>query len=268
MVSADEETADRSGPVAGLEEPAHALVTGASSGIGLAILGQLLDNPHVAFVAAVSRSAGRSDALQALLAADPERLMVFDADLTVEHDLARLSDALVKRVDRLHLVVNAAGVLHSEGLRPEKALEQVSLSSLQRIFAINAFAPILLARALLPLLGHGAPLVFASLSARVGSIGDNRSGGWYAYRASKAAQNQLLKTLSIEMARRNRRTCCVLLHPGTGDTPLSAPFQARVAPEKLFAAERAASQLLDIIAHCTPAQSGRFYAWDGSEVPW
>ncbi|MCB1577950.1 MAG: SDR family NAD(P)-dependent oxidoreductase [Xanthomonadales bacterium] len=268
MVSANEEPAHRSGPVAGLKEPAHVLVTGASSGIGLAMVGQLLDNPQVEFVAAVSRSASRSEALRTMVATECERLMVFDADLTLESDLGRLTDALVNRVDRLHLVFNAAGVLHSEGLRPEKSLEQVTLASLQRGFAINAFAPILLAKALLPLLQHGAPLVFASLSARVGSIGDNRSGGWYAYRASKAAQNQLLKTFSIELARRNRSACCVLLHPGTVDTPLSAPFQARVHPEKLFVAERAVSHLLDIIARCTPAQSGRFYAWDGSEVPW
>ncbi|SFN27615.1 SDR family NAD(P)-dependent oxidoreductase [Dokdonella immobilis] len=260
--------ADQPGPVAGLEGPAHVLVTGASSGIGLAMMRQLLDNAQVGFVAAVSRSATRNGTLQALQAADPGRLMVVDADLTVEGDLALLSDALARRIDRLHLVVNTAGVLHAHGLSPEKVLEQVSLASLQRVFAINAFAPILLAQALLPLLGHGAPAVFASLSARVGSIGDNRSGGWYAYRASKAAQNQLLKTLSIEMARRNRRSCCVLLHPGTVDTPLSAPYQARVPREKLFAAERAARQLLDIIARCTPVQSGRFLAWDGSEVPW
>ena len=268
MVSPVSNAVDCGQPVAGLDEPAHILVTGASSGIGFAMVRALLGNPGVGWVAAVSRSATRSDTLLALKNSDPERLMVFDADLTAENDLERLADAVVKRVGRMHLVINAAGLLHSEGLRPEKAVEQVTMSSLQRVFAINAFAPILLARALMPLLEHGDPAVFASLSARVGSIGDNRSGGWYAYRASKAAQNQLLKTLSIEMARRNRRSCCVLLHPGTVDTPLSAPFQARVAPEKLFAAERAARQLLDIIARCTPALSGRFIAWDGSDVPW
>jgi NAD(P)-dependent dehydrogenase (short-subunit alcohol dehydrogenase family) len=255
-------------PVAGLDELANVLVTGASSGIGHAMLMQLLENPRVGLAVAVSRSATQNDALQALGESHPQRLLLIDADLTRESDIELATATLRAQVDKLHLVVNAAGLLHSDEVSPEKALEQVSLASLQRVFAVNAFAPILLARALMPLLGHGMPAVFASLSARVGSIGDNRSGGWYAYRASKAAQNQLLKTLSIEMARRNRRSCCVLLHPGTVDTPLSAPFQARVPADRLFSAERAAAQLLEIISRCTPEQSGRFFAWDGSEIVW
>jgi NAD(P)-dependent dehydrogenase (short-subunit alcohol dehydrogenase family) len=255
-------------PVGGLDEPANVLVTGASSGIGHAMLRLLLDNPHVGLVVAVSRSATDNHALRALKEIHSDRLQLIDADLTVESDLELLASGIPRGVDRLHLVINAAGLLHSNGVSPEKALEQISMASLQRVFAVNAFAPILLAKALMPLLAHGLPAVFASLSARVGSIGDNRSGGWYAYRASKAAQNQLLKTLSIEMARRNRRSCCVLLHPGTVDTPLSAPFQARVPADKLFSAELAAGQLLDIISRCTPERSGSFLAWDGSEIVW
>jgi NAD(P)-dependent dehydrogenase (short-subunit alcohol dehydrogenase family) len=110
--------------------------------------------------------------------------------------------------------------------------------------------------------------VFASLSARVGSIGDNRLGGWYAYRASKAAQNQLIRTFALELARRNPKACCLLLHPGTVDTALSAPFQAHVPTEKLFSVERASCQLLHIIAGSTPADSGRSIAWDGQDIPW
>jgi NAD(P)-dependent dehydrogenase (short-subunit alcohol dehydrogenase family) len=258
----------QSHPIAGLDERANVFVTGASSGIGYAMLRQLLDNPHVDHAVAVSRSATTSGALQALRNSHPGRLQLFDADLTRESDLEQLAVDVSGRVDKLHLVINAAGLLHSNEVSPEKTLEQISMASLQRVFAVNAFAPILLAKALMPLLGHGLPAVLASLSARVGSIGDNRSGGWYAYRASKAAQNQLLKTLSIEMARRNRRSCCVLLHPGTVDTPLSAPFQARGPADKLFSAELAAGQLLDMISNCTPEQSGRFFAWDGSEIVW
>lgn len=260
-------TTDRP-PVAGLDEAANVLVTGASSGIGHAIVRQLLANSRVARVFAVSRNASENTAVGLLWQEHPERLQPLDADLGNEVDLERLSVDLCQRVDALHLVVNAAGILHAPGLRPEKSLEQVTLASLERVFSINAFAPILLAKALMPLLAHAQPAVFASLSARVGSISDNRSGGWYAYRASKAAQNQLLKTLSIEMARRNRQACCVLLHPGTVDTPLSEPFQARVPADNLFSAERAATQLLEILARCTREQSGRFFAWDGSEVPW
>ena len=110
--------------------------------------------------------------------------------------------------------------------------------------------------------------MLASLSARVCSIGDNRLGGWYTYRASKAAQNPLLHTLSIELRRTHPKVTCVLLHPGTVDTPLSKPFQLNVPAEKLFGAEGAAQQLLAVIASITPARSGSFLAWDGQTIPW
>jgi NAD(P)-dependent dehydrogenase (short-subunit alcohol dehydrogenase family) len=110
--------------------------------------------------------------------------------------------------------------------------------------------------------------VFASISARVGSIGDNRLGGWYAYRGAKAAQNMFTRTLAIEWARSRRNVVCVALHPGTTDTDLSRPFQANVAPDKLFDRGRTVRQLLAVIDRLTPADTGRFYAWDGSEIPW
>ena len=110
--------------------------------------------------------------------------------------------------------------------------------------------------------------VFASLSARVGSIGDNRLGGWYAYRAAKAAQNQFMRTFAIELRRANPAAACLLLHPGTVDTPLSRPFQSGVEPGRLFAPELAAGHLLAVIASATPADSGRFLAWDGQAIPW
>lgn len=254
-------------PVAGVDTQINVLVTGGSSGIGLALVQALLENHHVCLVIAVARSATRSDALVTLQDAHRGRLQLIDADLTSEPDLTRLA-SLLKTLEALHLVINAAGVLHGPGLVPEKALEQLSQASLERVFAINAFAPLLLAKALLPYLCRNHPVVFASLSARVGSIGDNRSGGWYTYRASKAAQNQLLKTFSIEWKRRNPRGICLLLHPGTVDTHLSAPFQANVPADKLFDAGLAANQLLSIISQSTPADSGRFIGWDGIDVPW
>ena len=255
-------------PVAGLADPVNALVTGATSGIGLAMLRQLLHNRHVRRVAAVALTTSTSAELASLRAQVGERLQLIDADLTNDDDLGRLAAAVSERTGALHLVINAAGMLHGAGIEPEKAIEQVSRANLEQVFALNAFGPILLAKALMPVLGHGRPAVFASLSARVGSIGDNRAGGWYAYRASKAAQNQLMKTFAIELARRNRHACCLMLHPGTVDTPLSAPFQARVAPDALFSTERAALQLLEIIARSTAEDSGRFIAWDGSAVTW
>ena len=190
------------------------------------------------------------------------------ADLTTDAGLYAIVCGVRAGGDDLHLVVNFAGVLHGDGLRPEKSLATLDRDALERSFALNAFAPVLLVRALLPLLGADAPRVVASLSARVGSIGDNRLGGWYAYRAAKAAQNQLLRTLAIEWQRSHPHATCVMLHPGTVDTPLSQPFQTRVAADALFPPARAARQLLDIITELTPADSGRFIAWDGSTIPW
>ncbi|MDQ3038392.1 MAG: SDR family NAD(P)-dependent oxidoreductase [Pseudomonadota bacterium] len=254
-------------PVASLKAPANVLITGASSGIGHALLRQLLVNRHVNHIFAVSRSATSHQGLAALQVEYGQKLQRIDADITNEDDLARLADA-TRTVDAIHLVINAAGVLHRDAIEPEKAIEQASKAALEQVFAINAFAPLLLAKALMPQLCRGQPAVFASLSARVGSIGDNRAGGWYAYRASKAAQNQLMKTFAIEWRRRNPVGTCLLLHPGTVDTALSAPFQARVPAERLFDPQRAAAQLLRIIADSTPADSGRFLAWDGNDIPW
>jgi NAD(P)-dependent dehydrogenase (short-subunit alcohol dehydrogenase family) len=254
--------------IADFDPPAEVLVTGASSGIGLALTRALLEREAVAHVTAVSRGASDSEALSALQECHPDRLQAFAADLCNETDRARLAEHLAKRGRSLQLVINAAGLLHAEGIQPEKALSQLQQEALERCFAINAFAPILLLQALLPRVPRDAPAVLASVSARVGSIGDNRLGGWYSYRAAKAAQNQLLRTLAIELSRSHRKATVLALHPGTVDTPLSKPFQARVPEEKLFSPEQAAQQLLEVIANARPERSGSFLAYDGSEIPW
>ncbi len=195
----------------------------------------------------------------------PARLLALD--LTSDTSLADLRISLAEGPP-LRLVINTAGLLQGQGIAPEKRLAQVSRSALLASFQVNAFGPLLLAQALEPLFPRDQPCHFASLSARVGSIGDNRSGGWYAYRAAKAAQNQLLRSLALEWQRRLPLMCVSLLHPGTTATPLSQPFQANVPPGQLFSPERAALQLLDVLNRLGPEQSGGFWAWDGQPIPW
>jgi len=193
-----------------------------------------------------------------------------DLTVDVENDqsLASLTDSLRSLDQPLRLIFNCSGRLHGPDLQPEKRLQQVNRSQLQEQFSINAIAPLLLAKAVEPLLHRDHPFHFASLSARVGSIADNRSGGWYGYRAAKAAQNQLLRCLSIEWTRRWPSATVTLFHPGTTDTELSRPFQAFVDPEKLFTPQRAAEQLVTLLLSQTPADSGQFLAWDGQVIPW
>ncbi len=254
--------------ISGYDLPINALVVGATGGIGLAFSEALTANNQVNRLFVAARSAQSDPKLGTLSASNLGRVMVIDCDICDEASLARMAGIIRQQVPALHMVVNAAGALQGERLIAEKSVTQVSLASLQAAFAINSFAPVLLGKALMPLLRHREPAIFASLSARVGSIGDNRLGGWYSYRASKAAQNQLLKTLAIELARINPRSIVVPLHPGTTDTLLSKPFQSNVAPDKLFTPTFAAASLLTVISHLTPSDSGNFYAWDGQLIPW
>ena len=247
----------------------QALVQGASRGIGLEFVRQLLAQPVVGRVFAGCRVPDQADELVALAANEP-RLQIVPLDVTVEASIAQASAVVAIATDRLHLVVNCAGILHGDAaaLVPEKRLADVRPEALAASFAVNACGPLLVAKHFERLLAHRDRAVFASISARVGSIGDNRLGGWYAYRGAKAAQNMFTKTLAIEWARSRRNVTCVALHPGTTDTGLSRPFQANVAPDKLFSPERTVHQLLEVIDRLTPADTGRFYAWDGSEIPW
>ena len=174
--------------------------------------------------------------------------------------------AAAARAGRPELVIVATGLLHEDGRGPEKAWGELDGAWLARAFAVNAIGPALVAKHFLPIMPREGRSVFAALSARVGSISDNKLGGWYGYRASKAALNQLVRTLSIEDRRRNKRGVVVALHPGTVDTALSRPFQGNVQPGRLFAPDRAAVQLLDVIDGFGPADSGKLFDWEGKEV--
>jgi NAD(P)-dependent dehydrogenase (short-subunit alcohol dehydrogenase family) len=186
-------------------------------------------------------------------------------DIEDEASIAEAASA-VSGDGPLDLVIVASGLLHSADIAPERSYRQLSSAGFERYFAVNATGPALVAKHFLPLLRRDRSAVFAALSARVGSIGDNRLGGWYGYRASKAALNMIVRTLALELARTNKQAACIALHPGTVATGMSAPFQQGVPAEKLFSAERAAQQLLAVIANVGPAQSGGIFAWDGSAI--
>ena len=168
----------------------------------------------------------------------------------------------------LRLVINTSGFLYSSLLKPEKRLSHINRTNILKNFSVNAFAPILIAKSVEKFIRPDLPFSFASLSARVGSIGDNKLGGWYSYRASKAAQNQFLKTLSIEWSRKFPLSTVSILHPGTCDTKLSKPFQSAVPKNKLFTPAQSAEYLINIISEQKPSDSGKFLAWDKSLIPW
>jgi NAD(P)-dependent dehydrogenase (short-subunit alcohol dehydrogenase family) len=186
-------------------------------------------------------------------------------NLTDEASIAAAA-ALVAAGPAPALVLVATGLLHGDGVAPEKSMRELDGAAMAELFAINATGPALVAKHFLPLLPKAGRCVFAVLSARVGSIADNKLGGWYGYRASKAALNQLVRTLSIEEKRRNDRSIVVALHPGTVDTALSRPFQAGVRADQLFAPDRAAVQLLDVIDGLKAPDSGKHFGWDGAEI--
>ena len=166
----------------------------------------------------------------------------------------------------LSLVIVANGMLHEGEMMPEKSLRELSAEKFHRMFEVNAITPALIAKYFLPKLDRDITSRFAALSARVGSISDNRLGGWYAYRAAKAALNMVIKNAAIEIGRRNKRAVIVGLHPGTVDSDLSRPFQGNVPDGKLFTPEYSAGRLLDVLENLTIEQTGRCFAWDGKEV--
>ncbi len=233
--------------VASFDGAGAAVVFGASGGIGAALVDAIARTGHFRAVIGFSRSS------------EPP------IDLADEASLAHAVERAATAGD-IRLAIDATGLLAAPGLRPEKTWRDLDAGALAHAFAVNAIGPALLMKHLLPRLPRTGKACFATLSARVGSIGDNRLGGWYAYRASKAALNQLVHTAAIELARRAPEALCVALHPGTVATRLSAPF-TRPGPEVHSPAD-AASHLLAVVDGLSAADNGGFFDWRGAPVPW
>ena len=165
-------------------------------------------------------------------------------------------------------IVCCIGTLHDEVVRPEKSLKQVNSDFLEHYFYVNSILPLLLVKHFSPLLDKTQASCFACLSAMVGSTSDNQLGGWYGYRASKAALNSLLKTASIELRRSNKQMALIAIHPGTTVGELSAPFAKNVKPEKYYTPARSAQRIKIVMDSIQPEQTGGFFNWDGSVIPW
>jgi NAD(P)-dependent dehydrogenase (short-subunit alcohol dehydrogenase family) len=223
------------------------VVFGAGGGIGSALVSRLRADQQFARVTSFSRSSTPG------------------IDLLIESSLKDAA-AFAAAAGDMRLIVDATGFLHDETQRPEKSWREIEPEQMARSFALNAIGPALIMKHILPLVPREGKVVFATLSARVGSIGHNHLGGWYSYRASKAALNQLVRTASIELRRRQPEAICVALHPGTVATRLSSPFSK--AGLDVQSPDVAAGRLLAVMARLGPGDSGGFFDHRGDQVPW
>ncbi|MCY7399092.1 MAG: SDR family NAD(P)-dependent oxidoreductase [Sphingomonas bacterium] len=222
-----------------------AIVIGASGGIGGALADAL--------------EARGADVIRLSRSSDPP------LDLDDDGSIAAAAAALADRAP-FDLILIATGLLHGPGVSPEKSYRQIEGAAFDRLFRVNATGPALVMRHFLPLLARDRRSVMAALSARVGSIGDNRLGGWVGYRSAKAALNQIIRTLAIELARSHPNAILAGLHPGTVDTGLSAPFQRNVAADKLFTPEESAARLIEVIDGLVQADSGGCFDFAGKPI--
>jgi NAD(P)-dependent dehydrogenase (short-subunit alcohol dehydrogenase family) len=221
-----------------------ALVIGASGGIGAGFVERLADDPDCSDLVTLSRSRD-------------------GFDLTSETSMAAHAGHLAGRT--FDLILCATGGLAIDGHLPEKALRQIDPAAMARQFAVNAIGPALIIKHFSPLLSKSGRSIFAVLSARVGSIGDNRLGGWISYRAAKAALNQIVHTAAIEIARTRPEAIVVSLHPGTVATPLSSAY---TPTHQILQPAESAGKMLSVLDRLEPAQSGGFFAYDGSAIEW
>ncbi|WP_433590079.1 SDR family oxidoreductase [Pseudomonas koreensis] len=235
---------NRAPTMASLDDGYRALVIGASGALGTAFGEWLKQDPRCAGV----RELGRNT--------------VPELDLERPATIANAATELAAEAP-YQLIIHAAGLLHRDRIKPEKSYSAIEAEALQAVFQVNTLGPALVLRHFLPLLDPQGAM--AMLSAKVGSIGDNRLGGWYAYRASKAALNMLIKTAAIELARTRPHSRLLSLHPGTVVSALSQPFRGATSARP---ADVAADQLLSLIDQLTPADSGQFFAYDGERLPW
>ena len=236
------------------------IVIGAGSAIGRALI-ERWSGECARPILAVARSADTLAVIEQL------GVQTHQCDYS-EAALAAVAIQLQEQSADISRLVICNGVLQGEGYRPERALNQLKTSAMEQVFEVNTFLPMRVLASLTPVIKRSTEPRIAVLSARVGSIGDNRLGGWYSYRGSKAALNMMLRCAALEMRRVNPAAKIMAYHPGTVDTPLSQPFQANVAPEKLFAPARAAEALDTVLSNLAADGELSYLDWQGETVPW
>lgn len=230
-------------------------VIGASGAIGSAFVEYYSKDESVKTVYACSRNKQSYD---------NNRIKSLELDIENQESIKDAAEKITGNF--LDHIIIATGVLHSKNFGPEKSIKEIKQDNMAKVISINAIGPSIVGRYFIPLLRKDAKSVIAFLSARVGSISDNKLGGWYSYRASKSALNQVVKNFSIELKRTNPKAIVLALQPGTVDSNLSEPFKKNVAPDKLFTPEQSRELLTNVIENATTNDSGNLLAYDGETI--
>ena len=242
------------------------VVVGAGHGIGLGLAKGSLERFPRAKVAATYRNADKASPLKDFEQA-ASRLQTYQLDPLSPKQLEGFAKELARQSEGIQVCVNAVGMLHEGERGPEKSLRDIDSDWLTKVFQVNAVVTPLLAKAFFPLLRGQHPTLFAAVSAKVGSISDNGMGGWYGYRASKAALNMFLKNISLELPRRGCHTLVAAIHPGTTVTELSQPF-IQNTKYQLHSPEETGTHIWQVLLGLDFEQQGKFWSWDGQELPW
>ena len=243
------------------------VIWGAGKGIGLALVEELLKQAPLAKIFATYRTRSSSERLFELAQLYEGRVVCLQADVTDEDEIKSVAGKIKFSAPSIDLLINCIGILHNETMAPEKRITDVDSENLWQIFAVNSVATAFIAKHFHPMFDRSKNFALIALSAKVGSIEDNRSGGWYGYRASKAALNMFVRNLAIEFGRTHKKGIVAAIHPGTTMTDLSRPFTARTN-YKVHTPEETASNICSIIAGFDAQSSGKFFAWNSKQIPW
>jgi len=230
-------------------------IVGTNGSIGRAFLGYYLSDDNTDVIYSISRSKNNIE---------DKKIVNLNLNFSDKENYDKLPSSIPK--DSIDRVIIASGILHDGEMQPEKTISSLDIDNFQKVFNVNAFAPALLLKTFFPLIKRNSNALIGILSARVGSISDNRIGGWYAYRASKAALNMIIKTAAIELARKDKTARLIGLHPGTVDTNLSKPFQGGTPKEKIFTPHQSIDYLVNVIDDTSPQDTGKILDWQGKEI--